>query len=355
MNKYRYFMPVEIIFGRGCLGGLGSHPLIQSAKTPLFVAGGHLKQEGTVEKLVAQFEKKPLVYDPKISKSDIETIASLATFCRKDEPDLIVAIGGGTILDTAKAAAFSAKKISLIAIPTTAGTGSEVTPFAVIWDTRNKKKRTLASPSVFPKLALVDPELTDTLPPKITAYTGMDALTQAVEAYWSKKHNPISSIFALKAIKLIMVNLEGAVNNPDKNSREMMSRGSLLAGLAFSNTATTICHAVSYPMTAHFEVPHGQAVALTLPSFLEYSYGAIDSVRREPLLEAFGESTVQKTTEKISGLMKKIGLETRLSQLGIRRDDLQLIVDEGFHPDRVANAPKVPTKEELKEILVKIF
>jgi len=353
MNKYS--VPVEIVFGRGCSDQLGSHPLVQGAKNPLLVAGGHLKQDGTIEKLASQFEKTPLVYGPRISKSSVETIDSLAIFCRKNKPDLVVAVGGGTILDTAKAAGFSAGKIPLVAVPTTAGTGSEVTPFAVIWDTKNKKKRTLAAPSVFPKLALVDSELTDNLPPRITAYAGMDALTQAVEAYWSKKHNPISSTFALEAIKLIMNNLEKAVNNPDQESREMMSRGALFAGLAFSNTATTICHAVSYPMTAHFDIPHGHAVALTLPSFLEYSYGAIGDERGTSLLEALGEDNTIGAARDINVLMEKIGLETRISRLGIKRNDIQLIVDEGFHPDRAGRAPRVPTKEELKEILLKIF
>ena len=134
-----------------------------------------------------------------------------------------------------------------------------------------------------------------------------------------------------------------------------MSRGSLLVGLAFSNTATTVCHSVSYPMTAHFDVPHGQAVALTLPSFLEYSWEAIDDERGKLLLEALGESGVGKAAQTISLLMKKIGLETRLSRLGIGRGDIQLIVNEGFHPDRAVNAPKTPTKEELKTILIEIL
>ena len=345
-------MPVEIVFGRGCLDGLASCSLVQKAQKHLIVAGGHLKRDGTLAKLVSQFERTSLVYEPKISKSSIKAIDSLKSFCRKSKPDLIIAIGGGTILDTAKAAA---EGISLIAVPTTAGTGSEVTPFAVIWDTGKKKKLTLASASIFPKLALVDSELTANLPPIITAYTGMDALTQAVEAYWSKRHNPISSALALKAIKLIMTNLERAVNNPDKESREMMSWGSLLAGLAFSNTATTICHAVSYPMTAHFNVPHGQAVALTLPSFFEYSYQAIGNERGKLLLEALGENDAARAAQAIGLLMKKIGLEARLSRLGIKKSDIQLIIDEGFHPERAGNAPRIPTKEELKEILIKIF
>lgn len=354
MSRYKYFMPVEIIFGRGCLEGLFSHPLVQKAQKPLLVAGGHLKKEGTVDKLVSQFEREPLVHGPNIPKSSIEAIDSLRDFCQSSQPDLIIAIGGGTIIDTVKAAIFE-EKIPLIAIPTTAGTGSEVTPFAVIWDTENKKKLSLASPEIFPKLALVDPRLTDSLPPKITACTGMDALTQAVEAYWSKKHNPVSDIFALKAIRLITAALEKAVNSPDEGSREMMSRGALFSGLAFSNTATTICHAVSYPMTAHFDIPHGQAVALTLPPFLEFSFEAIESERRGPLLKALGASDARRAAEEITALMKKIGLETCLSRLGIEKDNIQLIVNEGFHPDRAGNAPQVPTKEELKEILVDIY
>lgn len=373
MTSCQYFLPTRIIFGPGSLSRLKEIVFQFKPRKILFVSGEHLKKDGTIKKLRDSFRKNALVYRQKISKSDTDSVDKLAYFCRKEKPDLIIGLGGGTVLDTAKSAAIlinnfgsvkdyvvkkkviNSRGVSFIAIPTTSGTGSEVTPWATIWDLKNKKKYSLSSPLMFAKIAIIDPNLTLNLPPNITASTGMDALAQAIEAYWSKNHNPISDALSLKAIKLILENLEEAVRRPNIKNREAMSLGSLLSGMAFSNTKSTICHSVSYPMTAHFGIPHGHAVALTLPSFLEYSFGEIEAERKKPLLEAIGELNVHSAAQRLSLLMKKIGLATRLSELGIKKQDLDLIVREGFMPNRADNAPKIPTQEELKKILMKIF
>jgi len=371
--KYRYSMPVEVFFGWGTLLEITRHPLVQTAINPLLVVGNHLKQDGTLDQLVTFFKKEPLVYQPKIGKSSLETINTLANFCRSEKPDLVIAAGGGNILDTAKSAsvlannpglaedylvtktkAISLQGIPLVTIPTTSGTGSEVTPWATVWDTKNQKKYSLASPLMFSKLAFVDPKLTFNLPPEITASTGMDALTQAIEAYWSKNHNPVSDALALEAIRLIFACLEKAVKKPEKKIREMMSQGSLFSGLAFSNTKTTICHSVSYPITIRWAIPHGQAVAISLPQMILYSLPALGK-RQEPLLMAFGVKNEKEAAVKVSLLMEKIGLSTHFSELGIKSKDLDIIVEEGFDPDRAVYAPKVPTPVELKKILEKIL
>lgn len=376
MNNYKYFMPVEIVFGRDSLSDLISFPLIQKAKNPLLILGEHLKREhdGTIDKLIFQLGRKLLINNFQIAKSDIDTIDNFASFCRGKRPDLIIAVGGGTILDTAKIGAvlttnldsikdyvvsqkrkINCQGIPLVAIPTTAGTGSEVTSFATVWDTKKKKKYSLDSFFLFPRLALVDPAMTDNLPPNITAFTGMDALAQAIEAYWSKNHNSISDVFALSAIKLIMNNLEKAVNDSNEPTRDKMSQGSLFSGLAFSNTKTTICHSVSYPLTAHFGISHGHAVALTLSPFMEFSFKAIEKERGVKLLEAMSAKDVKHACNKITNLMKTTGMETRLSKLGIKEKDLKTIIAEGFTPERANNAPKIPTSEELHKLLKGIF
>jgi alcohol dehydrogenase len=372
MENYQYFLPTKIIFGAGSIFQLKNIVLGFKQGKILIVSGEHLKLDGTINKLVPQFIEKPLVYNQKITKSDITTVKMLTDFCRQEDPSLIITIGGGTILDTAKSAAILAKNpglvedfliknkinhagIPLIAVPTTSGSGSEVTPWAVIWDMKKNKKYSLSSLLMFPKVALIDPELTYNLSADITASTGMDALSQAIEAYWSKNNNLISDIFALESIKLILENLEKAVKEPNKKNRKKMSLGSLLSGLAFSNTKTTICHSVSYPITAHFNVSHGQAVALTLPIFLEYSFKAIEPERRELLLKIMGEIDVHNASQKINLLMKKIGLKTKLSELGIKKKDLDLIVREGFSMERAGNAPKIPSSKELQKILEEIL
>jgi alcohol dehydrogenase len=373
MAADQYFLPTKIIFGTGSLAKLAETAASFSPKKILLVAGEHLKKDGTVKKLTSQL-KKVLVYNQPILGSNVESINRLLVYCRRHQPDLVIAIGGGTILDTAKAAAILAPhpgsigdyvitktqqitkpSVSLIAIPTTAGTGSEVTPWAVVWDKKNKKKYSLASPLMFPKIALVDSRLTQNLPPEITALTGLDALTQAIEAFWSKNHNPVSDILALQSIKLIFKFLPKAVKNPDPEVREKMAQASLFSGLAFSNTKTTICHSVSYPLTSHFQIPHGQAVALTLAPFLTYSFKVIEKKRGRALLEAIGESGVTKATQKIESLIKKVGCKIRLSALGIKKEAITLIVKEGFTPERAGNAPRVPTRQELRRILTRIY
>lgn len=370
-------MPTEVVFGRGALAEIGGLPQIKAARKMVLVTGGHFRQTPDYTRFgtrLAHDGKEVVVYRERITKSDFEAVNSLTDFVRNEQPDLIIAVGGGTILDSGKCAAILArhegvvedyvrdrtrhilnKGITFIAMPTTAGTGSEVTPWATVWDSKNKDKYSLTDKLMFPDLAIVDSALTDELPAKVTAESGIDALCQAIEAYWNVKHNPVSDEFALEAIKLAMVTLETVVNNPNQEARDKMAKAALLAGLAFSNTQTTICHAVSYPMTAHFGVAHGQAVAITLPAFIEYSLPVLEEGRRKALLEAIGVENEREAAEKISGLMKNCGLAVRLSELGIRAEDIELIVAKGFHPDRAKNAPRIPSAGELKKMLLSIL
>lgn len=375
ITEESYRMPTRVIFGRKSLMGFGRLPQVRESERIILVAGKHFKASKNFIRLKLQLvTKECFFYDGQIKKSDFETIDTLTDFCRSKNPTLVIAVGGGTVLDTAKCAAIlgknygrvveyvrdkkreiTGKRVSLIAIPTTAGTGSEVTPWATVWDKEKKDKYSLSSPLMFPDLAIVDPSLTDSLASKETAEGGIDALTQAIEAYWSVNHNLISDEFALESARLAMENLEKAVNNPDKNSRDNMAKAALFAGLAFSNTQTTICHSVSYPITAYFNVPHGQAVAITLPSFIEYSFPALSPARKKALLQALSSKNETEAREKTETLMERIGLKTKFSELGIKEKDLDLIVRKGFHPDRAKNAPRVPTPEELKSMLLSIL
>lgn len=375
-KEMEYLMPTEVIFGRGALTVISREQPVAGAQRVILVTGNHFKGSKEFDFLKKEFAKRNkifIVYGNSVSISDFANVNDLTNFVRENCPDLVVAIGGGTIMDLGKCAAVLAKNggriedyligekkirekgVSFIAVPTTAGTGSEVAPWATVWDTENKQKYSLASQKMFPDLAIVDPSLTDGLPPKITAETGMDALAQAIETYWSKHHNPISDEYSLKSIRLILDNLEGAVNNPNEQSRDSMLQASLFTGLAFSNTKTTICHSVSYPMTARFGVVHGQAVSITLPKMMEYSLPSLKEDRKNDLLLAIGVKTFENAASKIEELMKSIGLATRFSELGIKEEDLRIIVEEGYNPDRMNNAPRVPTPSELIDLLKSIL
>jgi alcohol dehydrogenase class IV len=365
-NKTDYIMPTKVYFGRGS----AKKVLDIINKSPhahfLLVTGSHFKKNPLFSEL--KKSKKVKVYEKDIKKSDFATVNALVKSAR--DFDAIIGIGGGAILDSVKLAAALAvnggnvedyvtkntrkiekKGLLILALPTTSGTGSEVTPWSVIW---SDKKYSLSSVHMFPDIAIVDPALTDDCPTYVTATSGIDALCQAVEAYWNVKHNAVSDNNALDAIATILGSFEKAVNHPDEDSRDNMAWGSLLGGLAFSNTQTTICHSVSYPMTVHWGIAHGQATSITLPSFIEYTFGVLKK-REKAILKAFGVSNKKAAAEKIRRLMQATGLKTRLSELGIPKKGIDIIVAEGFDPARAGNAPKIPTPEELKEMLTSLY
>ncbi|NQU98258.1 phosphonoacetaldehyde reductase [Candidatus Woesearchaeota archaeon] len=298
---------------------------------------------------------------------------------REKNYDVIIGIGGGTVIDMAKLikifAAQSGNLIDyvqkkeeiesrgklLVAIPTTAGTGSEATHFAVVYV--DKVKYSLAHRFILPEYSIVDPKFTLDLPPRITASTGIDAFSQAIESFWAVNSTKESKEYAKEAIKLIMNNLVDAVNNPSEESRSAMAKAANLAGKAINISKTTVPHAVSYPFTSYFKVPHGHAVGLTLGSFLVYNEG----VSEKDVLDKRGFDYVKNTIKEIclmfgadnasdakiilEKLMINIGLEVSLERLGIDDKGLSIIIKNGFSSDRVNNNPRKLTSEKLLYLL----
>lgn len=313
----------------------------------------------------------------------IEDIESGISEYKKINPDIVIAVGGGSVIDMAKAinmlavqkgapVEYISKKKELvhfgkkiIAIPTTAGTGSEATSFAVVYIGKNKYS--LKHNEILPNYALIDPQFTYNLPPKITAETGMDAFCQAIESYWGINSTAESKKYAKRAIELIINNLKKCVDNLDINSRRAMSLAAYLAGKAINITSTTACHAISYPITSYFGVPHGQAVAVTLGSMLMFN----GQVKKDDVLDKRGAEYVKKTINEllkilkaknaneankiIEKLIKSVGLEIKLNKLGINKKDIEIIIKNGFNPERVKNNPRQLTKKTLKKILIDIL
>jgi phosphonate metabolism-associated iron-containing alcohol dehydrogenase len=303
-------------------------------------------------------------------------VASIRQFVssKNTKYDLIIAIGGGSVIDFAKSVALLSKQgqkvepyiegtatdiepaIPLIAIPTTSGSGSEVTPWATIWDGQKKRKFSLRHVSLFPKYAIVDPLLTSSLPPFITAYTAFDALSHALEAFWSKQSNTISDLYALKSIQLIINNLSSLLNNLyNIHLRSKIALASLYAGLAFSNTATTIVHAVSYPMTINYDIPHGVACSLVLDELLLFNAKFITQEKIEQLLSAGSCEDVDELKEKIAKLRSESNMPASLRAAGIPREGIQVILDGSYYPDRLMNNPRTITKNQLQAILESIY
>ncbi len=296
--------------------------------------------------------------------------------------DFILAVGGGSVIDMAKAISLlatqenkpeeyvkgsteaSTRQVPTIVIPTTAGTGSESTQFSVVYI--NKTKYSLAHDSLTPDYAILDPTFTLEMSPYITACTGFDALSQGIESFWSTQSTDESRALSKKAIKLAINNIVRVVTKPDKNSREKMLQASNLAGQAINIAFTTASHAVSYPFTSFFNIPHGHAVALTLPYFLEHNFNANENNiqdsrgagfvedRINELIELFGQRSIDGAVEYLKGLIKEIGLETKLSKFGINEKDFDLVIANGLNPQRMKNNPVKVTEDNLRSILNKL-
>lgn len=291
--------------------------------------------------------------------------------------ELIIAIGGGSVIDLAKGISvfhnillndkysieditesLNSKKylkndqtINIIAVPTTSGTGSEVTQWATIWDVDKTIKYSIDSPSLKPKMAVIIPELTLSVPPKMTLSTGLDAMCQAVEAYWSKHTNPIVQEIAYRAIELVLQNLRKSIDNPqDITSREKLSKASILAGLAFSQTRTTACHSISYPLTMYFDIPHGLAASITLAEVGKINKGHFSNdIQLFELFDRF--SGLQNWIDNVSDGI----VNMRLTWFGLKIDDIPLIVDNAFTGGRMDNNPVDLSRKDVENILHSIL
>lgn len=374
-NTKSYVMPTKVFYGRGLLKKFNDIIGPIKPKKIILVAGEHFKSTADFRFLIQEISKQfnLICFNIPIKKSNFSTINYLSNFCRKNDFDTIIAVGGGTVLDVSKSATILARNegkiedflkknlpilnegLKMITIPTTAGTGSEVTPWATIWGEDNKKYSLSSSKYMFPKIAIVDPSTTDDLPSKVTAESGIDALCQSIEAYWNKNHNPVSDKYALRSTKLIVSSLEKAVVYGNKKSRDQMMLGSLLGGLSFSNTQTTICHAISYPITIHWNINHGQATSITLPLFIKQIFPLLPKSRLKELLHILEANSPSDASLKIETLMSNIGLKTKLSELGIKKNEISLIAKESIGQSRLSNSPMIPQVSELEKFLVTIF
>jgi len=290
---------------------------------------------------------------------------------REKDYDAIIAVGGGSTIDVAKAIKLfnsqeSNNSVPLVAIPTTAGSGSEATYFIVYYEGKEKQSKG-DSELTLPNYAICDPQFTMSLPKTVAASTGIDALGQAIESYWCINSTTDSRRLSEQAIRLLIGNLEQAVNSPCIDNKEKVMKAANLAGKAINITKTTACHSIAYPITSYFQIPHGHAVGLTLGEMLIYNarVGSEDCLdKRGPeyvkttideLSEMLGGLNPEQARDKINSLMNAIGLKTRLSALGLTLEDSELILEKGFNPDRVKNNPRRLDKENLKTMLERII
>ena len=318
------------------------------------------------------------IFDDTMPEPTVKSIQAGVEKAREGDFDCIIALGGGSPIDSAKAIAILAKHggvmqdyrfprmvieqgLPLIAVPTTAGTGSEVTRFTIITDEVSDEKMLCVGIGFMPIAALVDYKLTISLPPRITADTGIDAMTHAIEAYVSKKANPYSDSQAIAAIKLIGPNMRKAYHNgKDKAAREAMMLGSTLAGIAFSNASVALVHGMSRPIGAFFHVPHGLSNAMLLPSVTAYSIPAAPE-RYADCARAMGIATAQDSdalaNQKLLIELRAINDELAVptpEQFGIKREDFfevcHTMAEQALASGSPGNNPVVPSIEDMVTI-----
>lgn len=373
--KFKYYNPVKISFGIDtCFEEIQGIFMGNPASVDLFYEENTMSKVGALDRLKkALGECQIREYGNVKSNPEIGDLREFLS-SRNEYGDWVVAIGGGSVMDFGKSVAFLATQqhniddflakhvdqvfpgLPFIAIPTTSGTGSEVTPWATFWDKELKKKYSLSHELMFPTHAIVDPLLTLSLPPMVTASTGFDAFSHSIEAFWSKFSNPVSDIYALKSMKLVMDNLSAAMNSPrNLEARSNMARASLYAGLAFSNTKTTAVHSVSYPMTLYYGVPHGTACALILGAFLMFNRDYINRDKQSALLDTLGYGNLEELSQGVKKLAEKLGLPINLKEAGIPAEGMEVILQEGFHPERVFNNPRELTRDNLRLMLESIY
>lgn len=333
----RFFNPVATYFGPGSLAEL---PRIAAGAKVVVVAFPEARALGLIEKLEHLLGTQLVHVIEDVSPNpDVAQLAGMYNRFWQDEQacDTVVALGGGSAIDTAKALIVGTRSgrfeellalladgkpfvpnrvKSLIAIPTTAGTGSEVTPWATIWDAAKQKKYSLHLDCTWPKAAIVDPELMLSLPRSITISTGLDALSHALESIWNVNANPVSDTFAVSAINDIMACLPLLVKDlNNKALRSSMALAAMKAGLAFSNTKTALAHSISYEMTLRYGLPHGIACSFTLPLVLKMAWGEMPE--RDAVLQQVFHADRDTAVGRLRNFLHQMDVKTEFSDYGV--------------------------------------
>ncbi|RKO67567.1 iron-containing alcohol dehydrogenase [Desulfofundulus salinus] len=382
MEAFTFQLKTTVCFGANVVSGIDDRCRDYNARRVLIVTDQGVVKAGIlekVEKVLSDAGIENVVFDDVEPDPGLETIHRCASCFKENKCDLILAVGGGSPIDTAKGARIivengghirdyagvnkvpRAPVTPLIAIPTTSGTGSEVTTFAVLSDWENNIKITIASPFLAPEVAVVDPLLTLTAPPSVTAASGIDALSHAVETYVSLKAQPPAEALALKAIELIGESLRTAVaDGSDKEARTKMSLGSLLAGMAFNNSLLGLTHSIGAALSGHAHVSHGMAVGLLLPYVMEFNAMA-RMEKFSKIAIALGEDVkglslreaALRSVKAVRELVEDISLPRRLEEVGVTGDMIEGMAKDAMGHGMLKFNPRVVTEKDIMAILRK--
>lgn len=379
---FQFYLPTKVLFQAGISKDFSNELSELNLSRILFLTDSYWVHQSQTQSIFAGLKNAGIesieVFSDIPPNSEVKVVKKAAELGARINADAVIALGGGSVLDTAKAANIllshggdllndysGAQTIlsplkPLIAIPTTAGTGSEVTKAAVILDEENSAKLSFVDRYLYPTLAILDPELTLSMPPKLTAMTGMDALTHAIEAYTSLEQNTFAQALSLRAIELIYQNLQKAVEEGNNlEARSAMMAASNMAGVAFDHSMVGVVHSMSHAVGAISHVPHGLANSILLPWGMEYNFEVSQDSYAE-LGKAFGiEKSAKKVIEEVrkmrSTFKKSCGLPDSLKEAGVKEENLPAIAELAVADGSSFYNPREVVEEDVLESLKKAF
>lgn len=379
-------LPRMIRLGGGMLAETGQALALLGLRAPTIITDRFLLSSGGVARVQGVLEQAGLkvsVFADAVPDPTTDSVDAAAAFVRAQKSDCVVGFGGGSPIDTAKAASVLALRpgpmralkaphqenapgLPIIAIPTTAGTGSEATRFTIVTDTQTDEKMLCAGLAYLPTLAIVDYELTMTMPPRLTADTGIDALTHAIEAYVSRLANPFSDSMAIAAMQAIWGHLRMAYHEPENNlAREHVMCGALQAGIAFSNASVALVHGMSRPIGAHFHVAHGLSNAMLLPAVTRWSISGnitryADCAR--VMMIASSTDNDSQAAEKLVMALQALNTELAVPSpcaygLDKKRWDelLPLMAEQALASGSPGNNPRIPDAKTIIDLYSRVW
>ena len=371
-----WFHPTKLFFGKSILNNIDN--IIKSNfpnidKILIVTGKSHLKTNNHFKNSVKNLDEYDIKYfsdiDPYPSPDTVEIVSNVM---KENKISLVIAVGGGSVMDASKAASLLSqndgewidfskgvktienKGIPLIAIPTTSGSSSEVTKFATIWDWNKSTSSGMNHPLLFPDIAIIDPELTMSMPKNLAATSGWDALTSSFESFWSNDSNDITDMYALKSISIFFENLENSVNKNIFESRENCALGATISGIGYSNSRPNLCHAIGTPLTLNWKITHGQAVCISLPFFLPYIFDKLSANKQKLLIETCKVSNIDSLVVKLKEMINNCGLETYINNIGINKSEIDLIVDQ-TPKERLLPLPINLSNTMLKKIISSMY
>ncbi|WP_022670221.1 iron-containing alcohol dehydrogenase [Hippea alviniae] len=383
MKGFSFYAPLRIIFEKGGIEKLAQLTSRNGRRVLLVVGRNHLKKTGQLDKILDIFKRSSkieevVLFDRTPQNPDIEAIEDATEEIRKNRLDVVVSVGGGSAMDLAKVASLCAKNnrtvwdlynddslsvldaFNLVCVPTTSGSGSEVTRYAVFNDNRKKVKIALSSFSIYPKVSLIDPTLTYTMPESVIANTGFDALSHAIEAYTSKSASPITDLYCREAISLIGVNLVGAFKEKREKYMDNMSLAAMFAGMALNVGRASLPHALEHNLSAYNpDLPHGLGLAMVMIPFLkravycnkekfsDIAYLLGRDISNESLTKA-----AEMCIDAVGELIDKLNLKKSLKDFGFDRKTIERMVEDNFWTmsHGIQNSPCEFTKQDILNI-----